>query len=341
MGFFNIYPFINIIINRGDIIRNIFLIIGGLALFLFGLNLMRESLSKVNNDKLKNVIQKATGSKFKALLTGILTTALIQSSSGVTAIVVAFMSADIIGFTQGVMIMIGANIGTTLTAFIFSLNIESYSLAIIAVAYLLNIFKSFKIKQIANALLGLGILFQGITFMNEAFVLIADSPLFFLITVIISKNSVLGFIGGAILSALIQSSSATIGLVQNLYYLDIISLRSAVPIMLGANAGTTIASLIVAIGATRIAKKAINVNILFNVIGGVIFLIFMNPFIDLLEYLESIPNIIANRKITIAYSHLIYNIISTIIFFFLYNYLFKKSYEKNLTPQNNYDKIFA
>lgn len=296
---------------------------------------MRESLAKINNEKLKRIIQKATGSKFKALLTGIFTTALIQSSSGVTAIVVAFMSADIIGFTQGVMIMIGANIGTTLTAFIFSLNIESHSLAIIALAYILQMFKSNKIKQLANAILGLGILFQGIAFMNEAFVLIADSPIFFLITMFISKNSILGFIGGAVLSALIQSSSATIGLVQNLYYLDIISLQSAVAIMLGANAGTTIASLIVALGANSIAKKAINVNIMFNVIGGIIFLIIMVPFINFLLYLENNTSLITNKKITIAYSHLIYNIVSSIIFYFIYNYLFKKAYESEIQTYNN------
>ena len=302
---------------------------------------MRESLSKVNNDKLHSIIQKATGSKFKALLTGIFTSALIQSSSGVTAITVAFMSADILGFTQGVMIMIGANIGTTLTAFVFSLSIEKFSLAIISVAYLLNIFKSTKIRALANSLLGLGILFQGISFMNEAFVLIADSPMFFFLTVFISKNSILGFVGGGLLSALIQSSSATIGLVQNLYFLDIITLKSSVAIMLGANAGTTIASLIVAIGASDIAKKAINVNILFNVIGGIIFLIIMDPFIYFLTYLESIPSIIPNRKVTIAYSHLIYNIVSSIVFYFLYNKLLKKTYEKSLTVQNKYDKLFT
>jgi len=302
---------------------------------------MRESLVKINNDKLKSIIEKATGSKIKALITGILTTALIQSSSGVTAIVIAFMSANVIGFTQGVMIMIGANIGTTLTAFIFSLNIEAYSLVIIAIAYLLNVFKSIKIKYFASALLGLGILFQGITFMNEAFTLIADSPIFFFLIMFISRNSILGFIGGAVLSALIQSSSATIGLVQNLYFLNIISLKGAVSIMLGANAGTTIASLIVAIGATPIAKKAINVNILFNMIGGIIFLIFMNPFIALLLNLEQNHNIIPNRKITIAYSHLIYNIVSAIVFFFLYNYIFKKSYKNNLTQKNNYDKLIT
>lgn len=302
---------------------------------------MRESLSKVNNDKLQRVIEKATGSKIKALLTGIITTALIQSSSGVTAIVVAFMSADIIGFTQGVMIMIGANIGTTLTAFIFSLNIESYALPIIAIAYFLNIFKSIKIKYFANALLGLGILFQGITFMNEAFILIADSPIFFILTMFISRNSILGFLGGALLSALIQSSSATIGLVQNLYYLNIINLNSAVSIMLGANLGTTIASLIVAIGANDISKKAINVNILFNAIGGVFFLIIIGPFLTLLNYLEKNTNLIANSKLTIAYSHLIYNIVSSIIFYFLYCYIFIHRYEKSLTPKNKYDKLFT
>jgi phosphate:Na+ symporter len=110
------------------IIGNIILIIGGLSLFMFGLNFMRESLIKINNERLKKVIQKATGSKFKALVIGILTTSLIQSSSGVTAIVVALISSNLLTFSRGVMIMIGSNIGTTTTAFIFTLNIEEYSL---------------------------------------------------------------------------------------------------------------------------------------------------------------------------------------------------------------------
>lgn len=302
---------------------------------------MRDSLKTINNEKIIHIIQKATGSKLKAVIIGIFSTALIQSSSGITAIVVAFMSANILGFTQGVMIMIGANIGTTLTAFLFSLNIESYSLIIIAFAYLINLFKNKKIKCLANSLLGLGILFHGISLMNEAFLLIANSPAFFFIIMIISKNRILGFIGGAILSALIQSSSATIGLVQNIYYLNIISLSSAIAIMLGANAGTTIASLIVAIGATESSKKAIMVNIIFNVVGGVFFLIILAPFVSLLLFIENLPNLVINKKLTIAYSHLIYNIASSIIFLFLYNYIFKHALKKDLTPTHNYDKMFA
>ena len=260
---------------------------------------MREALANINKERLKKILEKTSGSTFKAFITGILTTALIQSSSGVTAITVAFMANNLLNFTQGVMIMLGANIGTTLTAFIFSLNIENYALVIISIAYILSFFKSRKIKGIANSLLGLGILFQGIFFMNEAFTNIASSKTFILITVFIAKNPILAFFGGTILSALIQSSSATIGLTQNLYALNIINLKSAVCLMLGANLGTTIASLIVAIGSDELSIKAINVNILFNLVGGIIFLIIINPFSKFLSYLETYSNIIANKKITI------------------------------------------
>jgi len=314
-------------------INVIFFVIGGLSLFLFGLNLMRESLIQISNTKLRKVLEKATGSKIKALITGILTTSVIQSSSGVTAIVVALISSDLLSFSQGIMIMIGANIGTTVTAFIFTLNIENYSLLIVFIGCLFYYFKDKKIKIIGDIITGFGILFFGIYIMNQGFDVISKSKSFINITIWMSNNSILGILGGTFLSGMIQSSSATIGIIQNLYSIGAISLKSAISIMLGANIGTTVASLIVSISASPAAKQAVYVNIIFNVIGGIIILIFITPFTNFFSYLESIKNIIPNKKITIAYSHLFYNIISTIFFYFIADYVIKLTYKKKqLTP---------
>lgn len=289
---------------------------------------MRDSLISISSKRLKKAIEKATGSKLKAILTGILTTVLIQSSSGVTAIVVVFMSANLLSFSQGVMIMIGANIGTTATAFIFSLNIENYYLLLIILGFILNIIKNRKTNIIGNASIGLGILFLGLNLMEQAFTVFANSTWFLRATFWIASSSILGVLGGAFLSALIQSSSATIGIVQNLYMINAISLPAAISIMLGANIGTTIASLIVSVSATKPAKQAIYVNIVFNAIGGIIFLIFLMPFSSFLIFLEKYKFIIPNKKITIAYSHFIFNLISALIFCFMFFKAYQKHQEK-------------
>lgn len=294
----------------------VLLVVGGLTLFLFGLNLMRNSLIQLNNEKLKRLLRKATGSKIRALITGILATTLIQSSSGVTAIVVALICADLLSLSQGLMVMIGANIGTTTTAFIFTLQIEKYSLLFVILGYILLVFKNKRTQNFGSMTIGFGLLFLGIDIMNQGLKFISDSVYFLNLMVMLSNNPINSFLGGTIISALIQSSSVTIGLSQSLYALDAIPLKSAISIMLGANIGTTIASLIVAVSSTKEAKAALYVNVLFNLIGGVVFMILLTPFSQLFQYLE---NITGNKKLTIAYSHLIFNILSTVIFYFIFD----------------------
>ncbi|MDD4000690.1 MAG: Na/Pi symporter [Bacilli bacterium] len=288
---------------------------GGLTLFLFGLNLMRDSLIKLNSEKLKRLLNKATGSKIKSLITGILATSLIQSSSGVTAIVVALICANFLSLSQGLMIMIGSNIGTTTTAFIFTLKIEKYSLVFIIIGYLLLIFKSRKLKNLGSMIIGFGILFLGIDIMNHGLTFISDSTYFLNLMLLLSNNSLNSFIGGTVISALIQSSSVTIGLAQNLYALGSLPLKAAISIMLGANLGTTLASLIVGISSTKEAKAALYVNLLFNLVGGLFFLIILGPFSQTLYYFEKVN---ANPKLTIAYAHLAFNLVSTLLFYFVF-----------------------
>lgn len=314
------------------------MIVGGLSLFLFGLNLMRESLIKINSKRLKTLIEKATQSKIKAIFTGFIASSMIQSSSGVTAIVIALISANLMSFSQGIMIMIGANVGTTTTAFIFTLDIERYSLLIIFIGFFLTYFNNKKIKITGNTIIGFGILFFGIFLMNQAFTYFSNSNEFLYITMMISKNGFTGVVGGTIVSALIQSSSATINIVQNLYALKAIELKSAISIMLGANVGTTIASLIPAIGSSKDAKQTVYINILFNIIGAVFFLIILIPFSNLMLYMEK-AFFISNPKITVAYSHFIFNIISTVIIYFFIDLIINYTNKNHLTTMYSYDKI--
>ncbi len=291
-------------------------VVGGLTLFLFGLNLMRDSLIKLNNEKLRRLLNRATGSKIRALLTGILATTLIQSSSGVTAIVVALICANLLSLSEGLMVMIGSNIGTTTTAFVFTLQIERYSLIFIIAGYILLLFKNRKLSNVGSIIIGFGLIFLGIDIMNQGLNFISDSTYFLNIMLILSDNPINSFIGGTIISALIQSSSVTIGFAQNLYAIGSIPLKAAISIMLGANIGTTIASLIVAVSSTKEAKAALYVNIIFNLVGGIVFLALLDPFAGLFRYLERIT---LNKKLTVAYSHLFFNVLSTVIFYFIFD----------------------
>lgn len=324
-------------------IYHVLAVAGGLTLFLFGLNLMRSALIKLNNEKLKGILSKATGSKFRALITGILATVLVQSSSGVTAISVALICADLLTLSQGLMIMIGANIGTTATAFIFTLQIEKFSLVFVILGYILLLSRKERISTIGTMIVGFGILFLGIDIMNTGLSFISESRYFLNMMLLLSENALNSFLGGALISALLQSSSVTIGLSQNLYAIGAIGLKPAVGIMLGANVGTAVASLVVAVSSTKEAKAALYVNVLFNLVGGVIFLIVISPFSKLIALLEGF---IPNKKLSIAYSHLIFNVLTAFLFFFIHDkvvlFVQKRLNSRNkLTEKKHYDMIIS
>lgn len=324
-------------------IYHVLAVAGGLTLFLFGLNLMRSALIKLNNEKLKGILSKATGSKFRALITGILATVLVQSSSGVTAISVALICADLLTLSQGLMIMIGANIGTTATAFIFTLQIEKFSLVFVILGYILLLSRKERISTIGTMIVGFGILFLGIDIMNAGLSFISESRYFLNMMLLLSENALNSFLGGALISALLQSSSVTIGLSQNLYAIGAIGLKPAVGIMLGANVGTAVASLVVAVSSTKEAKAALYVNVLFNLVGGAIFLIVISPFSKLIALLEGF---IPNKKLSIAYSHLIFNVLTAFLFFFIHDkvvlFVQKRLNSRNkLTEKKHYDMIIS
>lgn len=311
---------------------------GGLAVFLFGLNYMRQALVNVNGERIRKFVAKTAGNKFKALITGIVITTFIQSSSGVTAIVVALVSSGIMTMYQGIMVMIGANIGTTTTAFLFAFQLEKYSLLIVFSGFLLNYFKNIKLNRIGDVLTGLGLLLLGINIMNSFYARLAESEIIHYI-LRFSRSRLAGFSIGTIISALLQSSSGTINIVQNLYAIGAVSLPTAVSLMLGANLGTTVASLIAAVSASREAKTSVNVNIAFNLIGGIVFIVLLTPFCSLLMCLKTNTALIPNDKIMIAYAHMIYNILATVVFYLFCDTIIEKIIGKRRTTWLFWKKI--
>lgn len=315
---------LNFISNETPLWMIILLILAGLGLFLFGINLLSSSLKSIAGEKLKLIIEKTTNSPIKGIFVGLIITVLIQSSSGTTAIIVGLVSAGLMTLPQAICVIMGANIGTTITTVIIGLPISDYFIIFIGIGAILYFFFSkMKIKDIGSALFGFGILFLGLSLMsgslNSIFILYKDET-----TSLFAKFSsipILGVFVGAIFTALIQSSAASIGIIQTLYSQDIIKLQGALAILIGANIGTTITSLISCVGTSVDAKRTSFVHILFNIIGGIIFMILLYPYTLLISNLESILNI--NKELTIALSHIIFNLVSTFILFFFRGYLAK------------------
>lgn len=260
--------------------------IGGLALFLFGMHAMGEGLSKTSGGRLEKILEKLTSNPLKAVLLGAGVTAVIQSSSATTVMVVGFVNSGIMKLSQAVGIIMGANIGTTATSWILSLSgIEgdnlfikllkpsSFSpiLAIIGVAYIM-FSKREKIKDIGMILIGFAILMTGMDMMSDAVKPLANVPEFTNILTMFT-NPILGMIAGAVLTAVIQSSSASVGILQALCITGAVKYSAAIPIIMGQNIGTCITAMMSSIGASKNAKRAALVHLYFNLIGTTIFML--------------------------------------------------------------------
>ena len=259
--------------------------IGGLALFLYGMHIMGDGLAKTSGGKLEGILEKFTSKTSLAVLLGAVVTAVIQSSSATTVMVVGFVNSGIMKLNQAVGIIMGANIGTTITSWILSLaGIESDNVfmkmlkpssfapifAIVGVSLMLFA-KSTKKKDVGTILAGFAILMTGMDTMSNALKPLADMPGFTNIFIMF-KNPVLGVIVGALLTAVIQSSSASVGILQALCLTGSVSYASAIPIIMGQNIGTCVTALISGIGASKNAKRAALVHFYFNLIGTIIFM---------------------------------------------------------------------
>ncbi len=293
-------------------------VLGGIALFLFGIHIMGESLKNLAGNKLKIIIEKTTNTTVKGILTGAAITVLIQSSSGTTAIVVALISAGLMTLPQAVAVIMGANIGTTITAIIIGLNISDYSLIIVGAGALLCFFaKKQKFVETGNAILGFGLLFFGLDMMGTTLKQFAENPRIIETFQTLSKNPLLGVGVGTVTAAIIQSSSATIGIVQKLYAETggSLLLHAAIPLLLGSNIGTTITAVISSLNSSRNAKRAALAHVLFNVVGVTIFMIFLNPYTSFVGWVEK-KFLSPFSAGTIAVAHVLFNVTTTIFLAF-------------------------
>ncbi|MCK4537884.1 MAG: Na/Pi cotransporter family protein [Candidatus Krumholzibacteria bacterium] len=298
-----------------------FQIIGGLGFFLFGIKIMSEGLRRVSSDKLKNILNLLTRNRILALFVGTGVTALIQSSSAMTVMVVGFVNAGLLTLKQAIPVVLGANIGTTFTAWLVSFlavfKITHYALPAVGLGFFLMLLENKPgAKQWGEVLFGFGVLFVGIGFMKDAFEPLESSQAVMDIMVNFSKYPILGVLVGTVITMVLQSSSATIALVQLLAFKGLIDFPSTIPIILGDNIGTTITAQIATIGGTTAAKRVAWAHTLFNVIGTLYMLVFlyMKLYSRFIENLVPGPVTHNNIMLHIALSHSIFNVFNAVIF---------------------------
>ena len=298
---------------------SIFSFIGGLGMFLYGMNIMADGLQKAAGNKMKKLLGFLTNNRLLGVLVGALVTAIIQSSSGTTVMVVGFVNAGIINLTQAVGVIMGANIGTTVTAWLVSasdwstvLKPEFIAPLIIGIGSFIILFaKSNQKKQIGEIAAGFGFLFIGLSFMSGAIEPYSDSPIFANVFRELGSNPLLGILAGAIVTAIIQSSSASVGILQTLAINGIVNWRSAVFVTLGQNIGTCVTALLSSAGANKTAKRAAVIHLLFNVAGAVIFGVLMTVVFTVAPGFAS-QNISSTQ---ISMFHTVFNITNTLLLF--------------------------
>ncbi|WP_041059345.1 Na/Pi cotransporter family protein [Jeotgalibacillus campisalis] len=291
-----------------------FQFIGGLGIFLFGLKYMGDGLQKSAGDRLREILDRFTTNPFMGVLAGIFVTILLQTSTGTTVITIGLVSAGFMTLRQAIGVIMGANIGTTVTAFIIGIDIGEYALPIAALGALLLFFiKNNKVNNFGQIIFGFGLLFYGLELMSGGMKPLRELQAFIDLTQSMSEIPVLGVIVGTVFTMIVQSSSATIGVLQGLYSEDLISLNAAIPVLFGDNIGTTITAVLAAIGASVAAKRAAAVHVLFNIIGTIIFMLLLAPFTWLIVWIDQFLQL--EPAMQIAFAHGTFNVTNTIIQF--------------------------
>ncbi len=289
---------------------NIFSMLGGLALFLYGMTMMSNGLETAAGNKMKSILEKLTSNRFLGVLMGALITALIQSSSATTVMCVGFVNSGLMKLENAVWVIMGANIGTTITGQLIAIDITAWApvIAFIGVA-LITFFKSQKLDAYGGIIAGLGILFMGMELMSGAMTPLRDMPEF---VNIITKfqNPIIGILVGALFTAIIQSSSASVGILQALAMSGVMPLSSAIYVLFGQNIGTCITSVLASIGTGRNAKRTTILHLSFNIIGTVIFVVvsMLFPFAEFVQNLTP-----GNIPAQIANVHTVFNVVTTIL----------------------------
>lgn len=290
----------------------IFSFLGGLGIFLYGLKIMGDGLQASAGDRLRNILNKYTSNPVLGVLAGMIVTILIQSSTGTTVITIGLVTAGFMTLKQAIGVIMGANIGTTVTAFIIGIDLGEYAMPILALgAFLIFFFKRSKINNIGRVLFGFGSLFFGLEFMGGAVKPLAELEGFRQLMLDMSSHTIYGILVGIGLTALVQSSSATIGILQEFYSQDLITLQGAIPVLLGDNIGTTITAILASLAGSLAAKRAAFVHVIFNVIGVIIFTLLLPIVIPLIATIQDAWHL--KPVMTIAFAHGAYNVTNTLI----------------------------
>ena len=305
-------------------ISDLISMLGGLALFLYGMTMMSDGLEAAAGDKMKTILEKLTANRFLGVVVGAVVTAVVQSSSATTVMVVGFVNSGLMTLNQAVWLIMGANIGTTITGQLVALDIGALAplFCFIGVA-MIAFLKSPKIHNWAMIPAGLGMLFIGMDMMSAAMSPLRDSQLFVDIVSTFS-NPIVGILVGAIFTALIQSSSASVGILQALAMGGAIQMNTAVYVLFGQNIGTCVTSVLASVGASRAAKRTTYIHMMFNIIGTIAFTIIAVSF-PFVEFVESLtPGDVTKQ---IANTHTIFNIVTTLALLPLGNYMAKLTYK--------------
>jgi phosphate:Na+ symporter len=299
----------------------IFSLIGGLGFFFFGMKTMSEGLKKIAGERLKAILHMVTKLPVIGVLVGALVTCLIQSSSATTVMVVGFVNAGLLALKQGISVVMGANIGTTFTAWLVSViaifKITHYALPLVGIGFVMNTFaKTKNAKFWGQVIMGFGMLFIGLGFMKDAFDPLKESQRVKDIFVTFSDKPILGVLVGMIVTMLLQSSSATIAIVQVLAFGGLISFPAAIPLILGDNIGTTITAELASLGTNVTAKRVARSHTLFNVIGVayMLFFVYTGWFVRFVDFIIPGKITLKNVMFYIAVSHSLFNVVNTLVF---------------------------
>ena len=296
-------------------VANILSMAGGLGLFLFGIRTMGDGLENAAGAKLKRMLEVLTGNRFLAVLVGFVVTAIIQSSTATTVMVVGFVNAGMMSLAQAVGVIMGANIGTTVTSLLIALNFSSVAAASVLVGVILMLAsKKTVVKNLGAIFTGFGLLFLGIDMMSDSMAPLRESAGFMNFIVTVSESPLrplFGIILGIVMTAVLQSSSASVGVLQTLAMQGLVPLKFSVFVLFGQNIGTCLTALFSTVGAKKNSKRAAVIHLLFNLIGTGIFILIalLTPYVEWIEKLSPDP------MAQIAISHIVFNIVSTVIMF--------------------------
>lgn len=299
----------------------VFGLLGGLSVFIFGMNMMSEGLQKAAGDKMKKIIGILTQNPVMGVLAGLLTTAVLQSSSATTVMVIGFVSAGLLSLPQAISVILGANIGTTITAQLLAFSIRDYISVILFTGFALQfIARNERLKNVGRTLFAFGLLFTGIETMGSVMKPLAASPLFLRMIQKVREMPVLGVAVGTFMTLLIQSSSATIAVLQNFAsqpaadgVSSILGLTGAIPILLGDNVGTTITAFLACIGQSKDAKRTAAAHCIFNISGCIVFIGFIKPFAEVVRWISPKGDEVMVISRQIANAHTVFNVVMTVL----------------------------